>query len=65
METEEKKIFAQKNKKDLEIFVGGLPLTVNEPEIRAYFSKKNVNLLTIRLMRDNEGSSKGVAFALC
>lgn len=62
---EEQIEYAMKNKDRLELFVGGLPASCQEKEVRELFSKEGVTILTVRVLRDRQGESKGVCFILC
>ena len=61
----EKKKFAMENKRELEIFIGGVPYEIEEPVLRDFFREKGVNLFLVRLLKDEKGFSKGIGFGLC
>lgn len=63
---------AYKRKRDLEVFVGGLPYNADENEVTEFFRSKKVTTCATRILRCNiphnsaeQGESRGVAFVLC
>lgn len=56
---------AIRRKRDLEIFVGGLPYNADETEVKTFFKDKGVSSVSCRLLRNESGESKGIAFVLC
>ncbi|EGR28753.1 hypothetical protein IMG5_169500 [Ichthyophthirius multifiliis] len=55
----------QQTKKELEIFVGGLPFDIQEREVTQFFNKNLVRFTQLRPLNDNEGNFKGIVFAIC
>lgn len=56
---------ARKNKKDLEVFVGGLPFDVNEQKLAEFLRDNRVNTYEIKILYGDDGRSKGLGFVLC
>jgi RNA recognition motif-containing protein len=61
----EKKKLAMENKRQLEIFIGGVPYEMDEQMLRNFFADHAVNLFLVRILKDEKGFSKGIGFALC
>lgn len=54
-----------RNKRDWEIFIGSLPSNSDERELEDYFRSKGIRITNIRILRNEQGESKCVAFGLC
>jgi ATP-dependent RNA helicase DDX21 len=53
-----------KSKDDCKVFIGGLPYDIKEDDVKEFFEKEGFKPEDVLLLRDNEGASKGVAFAI-
>ncbi|CAK90580.1 unnamed protein product (macronuclear) [Paramecium tetraurelia] len=56
---------SQTVKKEQEIFIGGLDFKITEDEIKNEFKNRGVELFNLRLLRGQDGQSKGSAFGVC
>ena len=56
---------AMKNKKEWKVFIGSLPPNADEREIEEFLRTKKVRIANVRVLRNDQGESKCVAFALC
>jgi len=56
---------ALKRRRELEIFVGGLPYNADENEITEFFRSKKVTTVSTRTLKSDQGESRGIAFVLC
>ncbi|CAD8049607.1 unnamed protein product [Paramecium primaurelia] len=56
---------SQAVKKEQEIFIGGLDFKISEDEIKNEFKNRGVELFNLRLLRGQDGQSKGSAFGVC
>lgn len=54
-----------KLKKELEVFVGGLPYDIQEKEVSFFFEKSNVKFTSLRALNGDDGKFKGIIFAIC
>lgn len=45
--------------------MGGLPYNADETEVKTFFKSKGVSSVSARLLRNDNGESRGVAFVLC
>ncbi len=53
-----------RDRRKLEVFVGGLNFTTSEVELREFFRRKGVQVVSLRVIKDpSTGTSKGIAFA--
>ncbi|KRX08732.1 P-loop containing nucleoside triphosphate hydrolase [Pseudocohnilembus persalinus] len=55
---------AKRNKKNLEVFIGGLPFNANEQQLADHFRSKGIECFELRLLYGDDGSCKGLGFAL-
>jgi RNA recognition motif-containing protein len=48
--------------KDASVFVGNLAYTVSDHELQSMFEKQGLRPMSVRLLKDDQGRSKGSAF---
>ncbi|KAL4480085.1 hypothetical protein ABPG74_020601 [Tetrahymena malaccensis] len=54
-----------KLKRELEIFIGGLPYDCKEKDVTSYFDKNGVQFSSLRALSGDDGKFKGIIFAMC
>lgn len=47
------------------MFIGSLPSNADERELEDFLRSKGVRVTNVRVLRNDQGESKCVAFALC
>jgi RNA recognition motif-containing protein len=53
------------NRQNLEVVVRGLSYSVDEDMLFKFFRNSNIKIVQVKLLRDDMGSSRGLAFVLC